>query len=148
MTCLESVLRRTAVAVLFVIFAAGCASTPLPPPAFDPADPYQKRAVAVGLHPDLSRALLKRMTDTDYRNAGIAIKTALADTSGTEVFVYPPKQKPKLALFEVHFVHGAASTCRRYVVTVTKDRWSTTARPMEKCGLKTAAHTTGGAKLE
>ncbi len=124
------------------------ANTPLPPPVIDPADPYQKRAAAVGLHPDLSRALLKRMSDTDYRNAGIAIKTALADTTGTEAFVYPPEPKAKLARFEVHFVPGAASTCRRYVVTVTKDRWSTTARPMEKCGFKTAARSAGGTKTE
>ena len=124
------------------------ANTPLPPPAIDPADPYQKRAAAVGLHPDLSRALLKQMSDADYRNAAIAIKTALADTTGNEMFVYPPEPKAKLARFEVHFVPGAASTCRRYVVTVTKDRWSTTARPMEKCGFKTAARSAGGTKTE
>src|SRR5262245_2947684 len=34
------------------------APAPLPPPRVDPGDPYQKRAVAVGLHPDLSRVLL------------------------------------------------------------------------------------------
>ena len=47
------------------------AAAPLPPPTPDPADPYQMRASAVGLHPDLSRVLLTRLSPTDYRNAGI-----------------------------------------------------------------------------
>lgn len=106
----------------------------LPPPKADPADPNQKRAIAVGLHPDLSRALLGKLTETDYRNAGVAIRTALAETADTDVFAWPREPTAKLALFEVKFVKGAASDCRRYVVTVTKDRWSTTARAMEKCG--------------
>lgn len=107
---------------------------PLPPPKVDPADPYQKRAMAVGLHPDLSRALLAKLTETDYRNAGVAIRTALAETPDAGVFAWPREPTAKLALFEVKFVKGAAGDCRRYVVTVTKDRWSTTARAMEKCG--------------
>ncbi len=98
-------------------------------------DRYEKQAEAVGLNPDLSRALLKRLTETDFRNAGIAIKTALAKTAEADVFNWPEKAKPNLALFEVRFVPGAAENCRRYVVTVTKDRWSTTAPPMEKCGI-------------
>jgi hypothetical protein len=101
-----------------------------------PADPYQKRAEAVGLHPDLSRVLLARLSAVDYRNAGVAIKTALAKTAEDGVFVWPSTPKPGLALFKVHFVAGAAADCRRYVVTVTKDRWTTTALPMEKCGVK------------
>ena len=52
------------------------------------------------------------------------------------VFVWPKQRKPELALFQVHFVPGAAPDCRRYVVTVTKDAWSTTALPMERCGVK------------
>ncbi len=111
------------------------APLPLPPPAFDVNDPYQKRAAAVGLHPDVSRALLKRLSPTDYRNAATAIQTALAETPDTDVFAWPRPQQPKLAFFEVKFVRGASHDCRRYVVTVTKDRWSTTAPPMEKCGL-------------
>jgi hypothetical protein len=106
----------------------------LPPPTVDASDPYQKRALAAGLHPDLSRVLLTRMTAADYRNAEVAIKTALAETPDGGVFVWP-KGKPKGALFEVHFVKSAAHDCRRYVVTITKDRWSTTALPMETCGL-------------
>ena len=107
---------------------------PLRPPIADPADPYQVRALAVGLHPELSRVLLARLSPTDYRNAGIAIRTALAETPDTGVFEYPPQRKRELALFRVHFVRGAASGCRRYVVTVGKDGWMTTAPPMEKCG--------------
>jgi len=112
---------------------------PLPPPVFEPSDPYQKRAAAVGLHPQLSRVLLARLSPTDYRNAGVAIETAVAKTPDTATFVWPRQRTPELALFEVHFVPGAAPHCRRYVVTVTKDRWSTTAPPMEKCGAKLAA---------
>ena len=107
---------------------------PLRPAIADPADPYQMRAAAVGLHPELSRALLARLSPTDYRNAGIAIQTALAETSERAVFVWPHQRKPELARFQVRFVPGAASGCRRYVVTVAKDGWLTTALPMEKCG--------------
>ena len=109
------------------------------PPSPRRTDRYEKQAEAVGLNPDLSKSLLKRLTDTDFRNAGIAIKTALAQTSEADVFTWPAKSKPSLALFEVRFVPGAAENCRRYVVTVTKDRWSTTAPPMEKCGLNSPA---------
>ncbi len=112
----------------------GFSVSPLPPPASDPANPFQARAAAVGLHPDLSRALLSRLSPTDYGNARIAIETALAKTPDTGTFVWPRQRRPELALFEVRFVRGAAPDCRRYVVTVTKDRWSTTAPPMQKCG--------------
>ena len=106
----------------------------LRPSSADPADPYQMRAEAVGLHPDLSRVLLTRLSPADYRNAGIAIQTAMAETSDSAVFIWPRQRKPELAHFKVHFVPGAAQGCRRYVVTVTKDGWMTTALPMEKCG--------------
>jgi hypothetical protein len=118
-------------------------SQALPPPSADPADPYQMRASAVGLHPDLSRVLLAKLSSADYRNAGIAIQTAVAKTPDNGVFIWPRQRKPNLALFEVHFVPGAAPDCRRYVVTVTKDGWSTTALPMEKCGLNPAARRSG-----
>ncbi len=98
-------------------------------------DPYQKKAEAVGLNPDVSRALLKKLSKTDYKNAGIAIKTALAETADTDVFSWPREKKAGQAVFEVKFVNGAEEKCRRYVVTITKDRWSTTAPPMEKCGI-------------
>lgn len=106
---------------------------PLPPPAVDRSDPYQVRAEAVGLHPSLSRVLLARLSEADYRNAGIAIKTALAKTPDDGTFVWPRKRRPGLALFKVHFVPGTSEDCRRYVVTVTKDGWATTAFPMERC---------------
>lgn len=109
-------------------------AAPLPPPVADPADPYQTRAMAVGLHPELSRVLLTRLSPTDYRNAGIAIQTAIAETPDGAVFVWPRQRTPELALFQVRFVRGAAPGCRRYVVTVTKDGWLTTALPMERCG--------------
>ncbi len=112
---------------------------PLAPPKADLSDPYQRRASAVGLHPDLSRALLARLSPADYRNAGVAIDTAVAKTPDTDTFVWPRQRRPELALFQVRFVPGAAPDCRRYVVTVTKDRWSTTALPMERCGAKLAA---------
>ena len=83
--------------------------------------------------------LLARLSATDYRNAGVAIETAVAKMPDTATFVWPRQRTPELALFQVHFVPGAAPHCRRYVVTVTKDRWSTTAAPMEKCGSNVAA---------
>ena len=107
---------------------------PLEPPSIDPADIYQVRALAVGLHPGLSRVLLARLSPDDYRNAGIAIQKAVAETPDSGVLVWPRQRKPELALFHVRFVPGAAPDCRRYVVTVTKDGWLTTALPMEKCG--------------
>jgi hypothetical protein len=112
---------------------------PLAPPKADLTDPYQRRASAVGLHPDLSRALLARLSPADFRNAGVAIETAVAKTPETDTFVWPRQRRPELALFQVRFVPGAAPDCRRYVVTITKDRWSTTALPMERCGAKLAA---------
>ena len=112
---------------------------PLVPPKADLTDPYQRRASAVGLHPDLSRALLTRLSSADFRNAGVAIETAVAKTPDAGTFVWPPQRRPEQALFQVRFVPGAAPDCRRYVVTVTKDRWSTTALPMERCGAKLAA---------
>jgi hypothetical protein len=111
-------------------------SGPLPPPVVDPGDPNQKKAVAVGLHPGLSRVLLARLSAVDYRNAGIAIQTALTETPDNAVYIWPRQKKPDLAMFQVHFVPGAVDDCRRYVVTVSKDGWLTTALPMEKCGVK------------
>jgi hypothetical protein len=109
---------------------------PLPPPIVDPTDPYQRRAEAVGLHPQLSRVLLARLSPTDYRNAGIAIETAVSKTPDHGVLVWPRQRTPDQALFQVRFVAGAAPGCRRYVVSVTKDGWLTTAPPMEKCGVQ------------
>ena len=108
--------------------------SPLEPPASDQTDPYRARAVAAGLHPDLSRVLLSQLSPVDYSNARTAIDTAMAETPGTGTFVWPRQRRPELALFQVRFVPGAAPNCRRYVVTITKDRWSTTAPPMERCG--------------
>lgn len=103
----------------------------------EPTDPVQKRAAAAGLSPDLSRALLTRLTAVDFENAAAAIRTAVAETPDDGVLVWPKQRKPEQALFKVHFVPGAASPeCRRYVVTVvTRDGWTTTAPPMERCGI-------------
>lgn len=114
--------------------AAEAPPQPLPPLNVDPADPYQERAMAVGLHPELSPALLSRLTADDYKNAGYAIKTALAETPERGVFKWPRKAGARQAHFEVRFVASASADCRRYVVIVTKDRWSTTAPAMETCG--------------
>lgn len=100
------------------------------------ADPLGKRAAAAGLHPDISRALLQRLSETDFKNVTVAIQKAVAETAEDAVLVWPKQRRPELALFQVYFVPGAAPDCRRYVVTVTKDAWSTTALPMERCGVK------------
>jgi len=111
---------------------------PLRPATPDPSDPLQVRAAAIGLHPEVSRVLLQRMSAADYRNAEFAIRSALNETPDDGVFVWPRQRKPELALFRVRFVVGAAPSCRRYVVTVVKDGWLTTAPPMEKCGAEAA----------
>jgi hypothetical protein len=111
----------------------------LPPPRVDPDDPYQKRAISVGLHPGLSRVLLERMSPTDYRNAGIAIQRALGNPDNSATVIWPRQRSPEEALFRVRFVPGAPQGCRRYVVTITKDGWTTTAPPMESCGPRTAS---------
>lgn len=99
-------------------------------------DPLRKRAEAMGLHPDISRALLERLSAADFKNAGLAIAKALAETADDGALVFPAKRESGVALFRVHFVTGAGPDCRRYVVTVAKDGWLTTALPMERCGVK------------
>ncbi len=142
-----------------VILAMPPAQTIAPPPAVKATDepstpagqapgPHQKRAKAVGLHPDLSQVLLERLSAADYRNAGVAIKTALSETPDSAVFVWPRNHKPELALFKVRFVPGATAGCRRYVVTVTKDGWLTTALPVERCDVKLDGAKIDGNKAE
>lgn len=115
---------------------------PLPEPEADPADPLQKKAVNAGLHPRVSKVLLESLTDADYRNARTAIQKALAEAADSEKFIWPrgaPDAAAKRAVFQVHFVTGSGGDCRRYIVTVVKNGWTTTAPPMEKCGLRMAA---------
>ncbi len=133
---LDSIAEPTQSAAIAPPSADPEAATPtrLPPPEVDPADAYQLRAAAVGLHPNLSRVLLARLSAVDYRNAGVAIKTAVAETADDGVHIWPRERTPELALFRVHFVHGTVAECRRYVVSIIKDGWLTTALPMEKCG--------------
>lgn len=106
-------------------------------------DPYQKRAEAAGLHPDLSRVLLAQLSDADYRNAAVAVRTAVVETPDDGALVWPRQRKAGEALFKITFVPGAAPSCRRYVVIVAKEGWLTTALPMEKCGVQRAAAKAG-----
>lgn len=115
------------------------------PPA-PSSDPYRKKAEAVGLHPDLSRAVLARLTPADYRNAAYAIEKAIKTVPDDAEFTWPRARKTGAAVFNVHFVQGGGRDCRRYVVTVTKDRWTSTALPMEKCGVKIAVRKPGAEK--
>jgi surface antigen len=111
------------------------APSPLPAPEIDAKNKKQKKAAAIGLHPGVSAVLLSSMSETDYRNAAQAIRRALAETADTDKFIWPRESKPKLARFQVHFVQSAGPDCRRYVVTVVKNGWTTTAPPIEKCGI-------------
>lgn len=120
---------------------------PEPLPEVVATEPYQRRAVAAGLHPELSRALLEKLTTADYRNASQAIRTALAETPDSEVYTWPQQPKRGLAVFQVRFVEGAPADCRRYVVAIGKDGWSTTALPMEKCGIKPKRSAAGQAPV-
>ena len=101
-----------------------------------PRDSIEARAESVGLHPGLSHAVLARFSSVDFRNAQKAIDTAIARTRDNGVFIWPRRREPSRALFRVHFVPGAGPDCRRYVVTVTMNGWTTTALPMEKCGIR------------
>lgn len=95
--------------------------------------PERKRAVAVGLGADLPNVLLTRLNTGDLENAAYAIKTAMAKTPDDGSFSWPPSPASHQASFEVRFVQGAAEGCRRYVVKVTKERWSSTSAALEKC---------------
>lgn len=96
--------------------------------------PKRKHAITAGLSPDLPNVLLTRLSKADLQNAAYAIKTALAKTPDDASFAWPPAPSRQQALFEIRFVQGAAQGCRRYIVTVTKDRWSSTSAALEKCG--------------
>ena len=114
-------------------------AVPYQPPTAEKLDPFQERAAAAGLHPDLSRVVLTQLSQADYRNAGIAIQTALDKTPDDDAYIWPRQRKADLAQFRVHFASGAEADCRRYIVTISKDGWLTTALPMEKCGIKPIA---------
>jgi len=114
--------------------------TPAQPAKTASLEPYQKRAVAAGLHPELSRMLLEKLSQTDYKNAGVAIEKAMAAKEDA-VFIWPKQAKPGTAIYKIDFVTGAAPGCRRYVVTISKEGWLTTALPVEKCGHKRTAST-------
>lgn len=111
------------------------AETAAPAETAQDQTPKRKRAIAAGLGPDLPNVLLTRLSKADLENAGYAIKTALATTRDDAAFSWPKKPSRQQALFEVRFVEGAPAGCRRYIVTVTKDRWSSTSAALEKCGL-------------
>jgi hypothetical protein len=115
---------------------AAAANPPAPLPAVPPAtDALGRRAEAVGLHPELSRALLARLSEEDYRNAAVAIKTALAETPDEATLEWPARASARQARFRILFVVGAPDRCRRYVVEIAKDGWLTTAPPLERCGI-------------
>lgn len=109
---------------------------PPPPrgaPRLNPDDPYQVRALNVGLNPELPGDLLRRLSNTDYANANTAIHTALAETPDGAEFVYPPVPLPGLATFNVRLSRGSRPGCRRYVVVIVKGERATIAPPLENC---------------
>jgi hypothetical protein len=117
------------------VTTAAIPAPPAAPPAPQAAGPNRKRAEAAGLHPDLSPVLLASLSKADYDNAAVAIKTAVVETTDNGIFVWPKQRKLGLALFEVSFVPSTTADCRRYIVTIAKDGWLTTALPVEKCGV-------------
>ncbi len=114
-----------------------------PPAKTMPADPMQQRAEAVGLHPELSRAVLQRLSEADFKAAATAIRRAFAGTGDDGVLIWPARSTAAAAQFRVSFVDGANPDCRRYVVAIAKDGWQTTALPMEKCGVRRAPPSKG-----
>ena len=75
----------------------------------------------------------------DFKNARTAIQVALADTSDNGITIWPRERKGDLAVFEVSFVASVSPECKRYIVTIAKHGWLTTALPMDKCGSKLGA---------
>lgn len=108
-------------------------------PKSAPPDALLKRAEAAGLHPDLSRALLQKLSDADFKTAATAVNKALTEVGDTETFIWPQKAAKSATRFRISFVPGAPQDCRRYVVEIAKDGWQTTALPVEKCGVKRVA---------
>ncbi len=108
-------------------------------PKETPIDPLVKRAAAAGLHPDLSLALMKRLSEADFATAKTAIDRALKETGDTETLIWPQKAAKGATRFRVSFVPGAPDGCRRYVVEIAKDGWQTTALPVETCGVRKLA---------
>lgn len=104
-----------------------------------PTDPLKKRAAAAGLHPELPRAVLEKLSDADLKTASTAIRKALSSTDDEAVVIWPEKARQASAQFRVSFVEGAAPECRRYVVAIARDGWKTTALPVEKCAARRAA---------
>ncbi len=124
--------------------AALAESSPAPGDAYAapkpaPIDPLTKKAEAAGLHPDLSRALLQKLSDADFKTATTAVNKALTEVGDTETFIWPQKAAKSATRFRISFVPGAPQDCRRYVVEIAKDGWQTTALPVEKCGVKRVA---------
>lgn len=116
----------------------GAAPERLPAVVADPKDPLQQKALAAGLHPDLSRALLTRLTAEDFRNAAHAVQAVLATQAPATPVVWPRQRTPQRPQFKARLVAGAPSECRRYVVQIAIDGWETTARPMERCNARQA----------
>ncbi len=116
--------------------ALGASYTETSEPAEDDKDnaPQRKVAIAAGLSPDLPNVLLSRLSKSDLKNAAYAIRTALEKTADDGSFKWPTAPSRGEALFEVRFVEGAGEGCRRYIVTVIKDRWSSTSAALERCG--------------
>ena len=81
-----------------------------PPQLATVVDPYDARAKAAGLHPDLSRALLMRLSDVDFRNAEYATRTAVSKTPDNATFKWPNRREAGVATFEIVLVsafHGS-----------------------------------------
>lgn len=106
----------------------------LSPPNVDSRDPYQVRAMSVGLHPQTAGDVLRRLSNTDYRNADVAIQTALAETPDGRSFVWPQQAFPEQATYLVRVGRGNSPGCRRYVVKIEKDGRTVTTPEMETCG--------------
>lgn len=105
----------------------------LPPVTADPADALLQKALASGLHPGLSRALLEKLTPEDFRAAAGAIAEMMSKGAASPPIVRPRRREAGRAQFRIRLVAGAPTACLRYVVQIAKDGWETTARPMERC---------------
>ena len=109
------------------------ADTPEPAAEAQDKNPKRVHAIAAGLSPELPNVLLSRLSEADLKNAGSAIKQHSQDP-GRCLFCLATKAVARASPLRSALRSGFVSGCRRYFVTVTKDRWSSTSAAVEKCG--------------
>ena len=108
-------------------------AAPLPPPTADPADPYQEKR----LRPSDFTPTCRASFWGGFPRPTIAMPRSPFGPPRRDpdasVFVLAAPAQARTRPFPGPLRAGAAPGCRRYVVTVTKDRWSTRRCRWRRC---------------